>query len=60
VQQNETGFVFPAGCERIRTMGEKAFKRMAQWSPETNMEATIQAIDRAIEHKLGAARSVNQ
>jgi len=75
IREGETGFVFPAGdvdaltgilkrllsdCERIRAMGEKAFKRLAQWSPETNMEATIQAIDRAIEHKLGAARSVNQ
>ena len=75
VQQNETGFVFPVGNvdalagilkqllsdrEHIRALGEKAFKRMAQWSPETNMEATIQAIEKAIEHKLGAAGRVNQ
>jgi len=33
---------------------------MALWSPETSMEGTIQAIENAIEHKLGAAGSVNQ
>ncbi|MHB8677953.1 MAG: glycosyltransferase family 4 protein [Candidatus Acidiferrales bacterium] len=75
VQQNETGFVFPAGdvsalagilkhvlsdYEQIRIMGERACKRMTQWSPGINIEATIQAIEKAIEHKLGAARSANQ
>ncbi|MHB8753365.1 MAG: glycosyltransferase [Candidatus Acidiferrales bacterium] len=75
VQQNETGFVFPAGdvdelagilkhvlpnSVQISIIGERACKRMTQWSPRINIEATIQAIEKAIEHKLGAARSADQ
>src|SRR5487761_4200 len=75
VQQNETGFVFPAGdvsalagilkhvlpdYEQIHIMGERACQRMTQWSPGINIEATIQAIEKAIEHKLDAARSADQ
>lgn len=66
IKEGETGFVYPAGdvealrgalCRalecpsRLARMGEVARERMSQWSPEANMEATIEAIEKAIQYK---------
>lgn len=68
VRENETGFVYPAGdvealaavliralkCRNgLRSMSEAARERMSQWSPEMNMEATVEAIEKAIQCKKG-------
>jgi glycosyltransferase involved in cell wall biosynthesis len=69
VRENETGFVYPAGdiealsgalCRalgprgQLRRMGEAARERMSQWSPERNMEATVEALEKAIQYKKSA------
>lgn len=66
VKENETGFVYPAGdvevlrsalrraleCrERLRRMSEAARQKMSRWSPEMNTEATVEAIEKAIQYK---------
>ncbi len=62
VQENETGFVYPAGdvealsgalcraleCrDRLRRMGEAARERMSQWSPESYVESFVDAVRQA-------------
>jgi glycosyltransferase involved in cell wall biosynthesis len=71
VRENSTGFVYPAGdvdalktvlCraiesrDRLRHMGKAARERMLQWSPEMNLEATVEAIQKAIQHKACLTR----
>lgn len=66
VREQETGFVYRAGdvdalasilsralrCrERLRGMGEAARSRMLEWSPEMNLQATVDAIECAIRHR---------
>lgn len=66
VREGETGFVYPCGdvdaltCklraalesrERLGQIGKAACARMFEWSPERNIEATLEAIEKAIEHK---------
>ena len=66
VRDGETGFVYRAddvdaltrvlsralGChERLRRMGEAARSRMMEWSPEMNVQATVEAIECAIRHR---------
>lgn len=66
VREGETGFVYPCGdvdaltCklrgalesrERLGQIGKAARARMFEWSPERNIEATLEAIEKAIEHK---------
>ena len=66
VRENQTGFVYPAGDlgalaavlnralqsrERLALMGEVARQRMAEWSPETNLEAMAETVARAIRLK---------
>lgn len=66
VRDGETGFVFPAESvdelskilsqalrnrAELRRMGEFARLRMTEWSPETNLQAFIEAIELAVRHK---------
>ncbi|MCS7313282.1 MAG: glycosyltransferase [Acidobacteria bacterium] len=66
VREGETGFVYPCGDvkaltyilrevlpdrERLRRMGEAARKRMKTWSPRENVEALLQAVEKAIALK---------
>jgi glycosyltransferase involved in cell wall biosynthesis len=63
VSNGETGFVYPCGDVSalakilgdvlpdrllLKSMGERASKRMASWSPAANAEATIRAVEKAI------------
>lgn len=69
VRENETGFVYPCGdvealtCalrkafefgDVLKLMGKAARERMSQWSPEMNIEATLQAMEKAIRYKKHA------
>lgn len=69
VRENETGFVYPCGdiealaaalckaflsSDRLERMGKAARARMSQWSPEINMEATVEAMEKAIQYKKRA------
>ncbi|MFZ0639053.1 MAG: glycosyltransferase family 4 protein [Candidatus Acidiferrales bacterium] len=69
VKNGETGFIYPCGDvdalagvlsraledrDRLRSMGEAARERMSQWSPEMNMEATVEALEKAIQYKKRA------
>jgi glycosyltransferase involved in cell wall biosynthesis len=64
VREGETGFVFTMGDvgalsvllrealespERLKRVGEAARERMATWSPPENLEATVLAIERALQ-----------
>lgn len=64
VRKGETGFVFPMGDvgalaalmrevlqspERLKRVGEAARQRMGSWSPPQNLEATVMALERAIQ-----------
>ncbi len=66
VREGETGFVYPCGDvdalarilqeilpdrERLRRMGEAARRRMETWSPRENVEAFVQAVERAVTRK---------
>jgi glycosyltransferase involved in cell wall biosynthesis len=66
VREGKTGFTYRAGdvaalasvmsrifeCSaRLRGMGEAARARMSEWSPEMNLEATVNAFERAIRHR---------
>jgi glycosyltransferase involved in cell wall biosynthesis len=68
VQEGETGFIYPCGDvealaqilrevlpdrERLRKMGEAARKRMETWSPRENIEAFVQAVEKAVQRKRG-------
>jgi len=68
VREGETGFVYPCGDiealaqilrevlpdrERLRKMGEAARKRMETWSPRENVEAFVQAVEKAVQRKRG-------
>jgi glycosyltransferase involved in cell wall biosynthesis len=68
VREGETGFVYPCGDiealaqilrevlpdrERLRKMGEAARKRMETWSPRENIEAFVQAVEKAVQRKRG-------
>ena len=68
VQEGETGFVYPCGDvralaqifrevlpdrERLRRMGEAARKRVKTWSPKENVEAFVQAVEKAVQRKRG-------
>jgi glycosyltransferase involved in cell wall biosynthesis len=68
VQEGETGFVYPCGDvralaqifrevlpdrERLKRMGEAARKRMETWSPKENVEAFVQAVEKAVQRKRG-------
>lgn len=68
VQEGETGFVYPCGDvqalakifrevlpdrERLKRMGEAARKRMKTWSPKENVEALVQAVEKAVQRKRG-------
>jgi glycosyltransferase involved in cell wall biosynthesis len=68
VQEGETGFVYPCGDvqalakifrevlpdrERLKRMGEAARKRMKTWSPKENVEAFVQAVEKAVQRKRG-------
>lgn len=69
VREDETGFVYSCGeveeltnalrkafdsSGGLKLMGKAARARMSEWSPETNMEATLEAMERAIQHKKQA------
>jgi glycosyltransferase involved in cell wall biosynthesis len=69
VEENETGFVYPCGDiealaaalrkafesrDRLKLMGEAARARVFQWSPELNIEATLEAMEKAIKYKKHA------
>lgn len=71
VREGETGFVFPAGNvdalsmvlrkafqshDKLKRMSTAARERMSAWSPEMNMEGTIEAIKKAIQFKGGPPR----
>lgn len=75
IQEGETGFVYPMGDvnalagvllqvlsdrARLRKMGDAAHRRMSRWSPEINIDSTISAVEKAIEHKRGAANRLNR
>lgn len=66
VRDNETGFVYPCGdiealasalrkafesSDRLELMGKAARSRMSEWSPEINIEATLEAMEKAIQYK---------
>jgi len=68
VREGETGFVYPCGDvkalarilrevlpdrERLKRMGEAARKRMETWSPRENVEAFVQAVEKAVQRKRG-------
>lgn len=72
VHHDRTGFIYPCGDvdalarilrailpdrERLRQMGEAARKRMETWSPKENVEAFIQAVERAVTCKGRRAES---
>lgn len=40
--------------ERLRTLGNAARRRMGTWSPERNIEATVDAVRCAVEHRRGS------
>lgn len=71
VREGETGFVFPMGdisalstvlrdafrsSGALKQMGDAARKRMSQWTPEMNIEATMEAIEKAIHFKAARVR----
>ncbi|MEM2591482.1 MAG: glycosyltransferase family 4 protein [Thermofilaceae archaeon] len=71
VQVGQTGFIYPCGDvdalaailrevlpdrERLKQMGEAARKRMETWSPRENVEALVQAVEKAIVLKRGARK----
>ncbi|MEZ8222138.1 Glycosyltransferase involved in cell wall biosynthesis [Candidatus Fervidibacteria bacterium JGI MDM2 JNZ-1-D12] len=71
VQVGQTGFIYPCGDvdalaailrevlpdrERLKQMGEAARKRMETWSPRENVEALVQAVEKATALKRGARK----
>ena len=63
LQEGETGFVFPAGDvralarilrevlpdrSRLQIISRAAAHRMASWSPDDNIEATVKAVEQAV------------
>lgn len=63
VRDEETGFVYPSGnvnalteilqkllpdADRISQMGKMAHRHMATWSPEKNVEALVEAIEKQV------------
>ncbi len=70
IREGETGFVYPMGdidmlsavlrhalsSGRLKQMGAAARDRMSAWSPDMNLESTVQAIEKAIQFKGGRAR----
>ena len=69
IRENETGFVYSCSdvralaCalrkafesgDRLKLMGKASRERMSEWSPEMNVEATLEAIAKAIRHKKHA------
>lgn len=66
VRENETGFTYPCGDldalagvlrkafesrDHLKQMGNVARARMSEWSPEINIEATLEAMEKAIRFK---------
>jgi glycosyltransferase involved in cell wall biosynthesis len=66
VRESETGFAFPAGNiqalaallqgvlsmpEQLRKAGRAARARMQNWGPRNNVDATIEAVERAVRHR---------
>ncbi len=66
IREGETGFVYPAGNvdalsmilrkafqshDKLKRMSAAARERLSAWSPEMNMESTIQAIEKAVQFK---------
>lgn len=66
VREGETGFVFSAGDvealaallrgllsspERLKQVGQAARKRMYSWSPENNVDRTVEAVETAVRHR---------
>lgn len=69
VRDRETGLVYPCGevealaailrdllgdRERLRRMGNAARERMETWTPEQNVEAFVQAVERAVQNHVPA------
>jgi glycosyltransferase involved in cell wall biosynthesis len=69
VEPGQTGFIYPArdmdalarllnellpNRERLRRMGSLAYERVQDWSPERNVAALVQAVERAVTLKRGA------
>lgn len=67
IQHGKNGFVYPCGDidalvtifkeilpdhERLQKMGIAATERMKSWSPEENIEAVVQALEKLIHNKL--------
>jgi glycosyltransferase involved in cell wall biosynthesis len=72
VREGETGFVYPCGDiealsqllrevlpdrERLKRMGESARQRMETWSPRENIEALVQAVEKAVARRRGKTPS---
>lgn len=71
IREGETGFVYPMGDigalaavlrqafhsdSKLKEMGNAARRRISQWSPEMNMEAMVDAIEKAIQFKAAPVR----